>query len=123
MIDIILSFFAVLGIGLLGALLFDTLYFKKRIFELPMLIDLRNTKADEAWNIFEAVFMARKYPGGKAVISELIVLVSPSGSFTSIDTALQYLRVFDLPGSVFTGLNEWIPSLQNTPKNDGTKLS
>lgn len=120
MAEIILAFFAVLGIGLLGSLLFDALYYKKQCLDLPLLVDLRESDLEEAWNTLEAISFARKYPSGKAILRNVYVLVSTTNRALTEDLAYHYLRVFDLPGTVFTEHENWFSAYQNTPVKEGT---
>ena len=123
MVEILLAFFAVVGIGLLGSLILDAIYFRKIKRDLPMIVDMRKSGLEEAWETMEAISLAGKYPGAGEIIGRLIVLVSDDNPAVTEELALHYLRVFDLNGSVFTNKDCWYEPYQNTPERDGTNPS
>lgn len=123
MAEIILAFLAVIGIGLMGSMILDAFYFRKNRYEFPIIIDLRQDGLEQAWNKLEALAMARKTAGGRGVINNLIILVSESNPAINEALANHYLRVFDLPGTVFTDEEDWSTGCQNTPETEGTKPS
>lgn len=123
MIEILIAFFAVMGIGLLGSVIMDALYFRNRQYDLPLIIDLRSSGLEDAWSKMESVALARKSPGGRAILCDLIVLVSLSNDAVTEGMANHYLRVFDLPGTVFTEEEAWYAPYQKTPEKDGMNPS
>ncbi len=117
---IILAVFAVIGIALLGVLLFDALYFKGKEFYYPMVLDFRYIGPKEAWEILESISMAKKYPGGRSILCRLILVTRSDNNALPEDLAWHYLRVFDLSGTVFDETENWADLLQKTPEKEGT---
>ena len=101
MIEIILSFFAVIGIALLTVRICDTIFYHKFHIRLPLIVDLRGKTEEEAIEIFELIASVRQRSSGKAAISDLIVLIGRGGSFHR-EAAYHYIKIFDLKGTVYS---------------------
>ncbi len=107
MIEIVLSFFAVIGITLLTVRIFDTIFYHKVHVRLPLIVDLRGKTEEEAIEIFELVASVRQRCSGRAAISDLIVLIERGGAIRR-DTAYHYIKIFDLIGTVYSdGQESW----------------
>ena len=122
--EIILAFFAVVGLTFIGIGVFEVFYYRNRSYYLPMIVDLRDKNQDEAWELLEAISLLRRQKSGQAVIQELFLIFAPDHPELSEEKLYHYLRAFDLPGTVFCdGDTAWMAPYQKTPVREGTKSS
>ena len=105
MTEIILSFFAVIGITLLAMQFCDYIFFHKFKPNLRLIVDIRNRDEKEIIEIFELITTVRQKTSGKSTISELIVLTNTLEDKKS-DIAKRYMEVFHLEGTLFENGNE-----------------
>ncbi len=99
MAEIIISFFAVIGITFLGIYLCDFFFFRKFYHKLSLIVDLREKNELETIEIFELILSVRERKSGKAAVGELIVLVKKE----AIDVrriANHYIHSFHLSGKI-----------------------
>ena len=120
MSEIVLSFFAVIGITLLGLLLFDRLAYRHRRYNGKLILDLRGKCTDERWDMIECAAYTYRKPCGRSVMGEVILLIESDGAEEE-EKLLRYLSYFDLPGSVvFDDKTGMIP-LQNMSAKEGER--
>lgn len=105
MTEIILSFFAVIGITLLTLQFCDYIFFRKFKSVLPLIVDLREKNPKETIEIFELITTVRQKTSGKAAISKIIVIIDSKNDQIA-NIAQRYMDIFQIPGSIFTN-NEW----------------
>lgn len=102
MSNIILSFFAAIGIVLLVVRIGDYLFYRKCKFCLPLVVDLRKKDAEEIIEIFELITTVRNRTSGRAAISDLIILSDQRDTLQS-DLIQYYINSFDLRGKIYYG--------------------
>ena len=102
MAEIILSFFAVIGITFLGIHFCDFLFYRKFSHKLSILVDLREKNELETIEIFELILSVRDRKSGKAATGEIIVLTKKDACDVS-RIANYYINSFHLTGKI---LNE-----------------
>lgn len=99
MAEILVSFFAVIGITFLGIYLCDFFFFRKFSHKLSLLVDLREKDEIETVEIFELILSVRDRRSGKAAIGEIIVLTKNN----AIDVrriAYHYINYFKLSAKI-----------------------
>lgn len=107
MTEIILSFFAVIGITLLTLHICDFIFFHKFNKDLPLIVDIRWKDAKEVIDIFELITTVRQKASGKAVISRIIILTN-SYTDQNSNIAKKYIETFQIPGELYEeGNEEW----------------
>ncbi len=99
MAEIIISFFAVIGITFLGIFLCDYFFFRKFSHKLSLLVDLRAKNEVETIEIFELILSVRERRSGKAAIGEIVVLTKDTATDVR-RIANHYINSFRLPGKV-----------------------
>ena len=108
MSEIILSFFAVIGITLLAMQICDFFFFRKFHPKLPLIVDIRKIEEKEIIEIFEVITTVRQKTSGKSAISELIILTDSLYDKKS-DIAKRYMETFRIEGAFYeTGDNSWM---------------
>lgn len=100
MIEIILSFFAVIGITLMALIFCDFLFFRKFDQTLPLIVDLRTLSESEVIETFELITTVRQKTSGKAAIGKIIVLVR-NDEAEKRKLANHYMKVFHIPGTLY----------------------
>ena len=101
MSEIILSFFAVIGITFLAIYTCDYFFFRKFGHKLSLIADLREKNEAETIEIFELILSIRERQSGKALLGEMIVLVNKE-SRDVIRIAKHYMDFFHLDGNIYT---------------------
>ncbi len=99
--EILLSFFAVIGITLLVMQICDFFFYKKVKENFSLILDFRNKDEEEIIQILEMIGTVRARESGKAAISNLIVLIQEDRDHFK-EIIYHYLKVFQLPGTVFS---------------------
>lgn len=103
MTEIILSFFAIIGIVLLSIHMCDYFFYRKYKENLPLFVDLREKSELEAIEILELIATVRQRKSGRAAISELMILIR-SDSKIKRDDIYHYLKIFNIPGTVYENI-------------------
>ncbi|MBR5294999.1 MAG: hypothetical protein IKU24_00235 [Clostridia bacterium] len=99
MAEIIISFFAVIGITFLAIYFCDYIFFRKFYHKLTLLIDLREKSELETIEIFELILSVRDRKSGKCATGEIFVLTKES-QHDVIRIANHYIKSFQLPGKI-----------------------
>jgi hypothetical protein len=107
MVEILLSFFAVIGIILLAIQFFDFLFYRKFNPKINTVVDLRNCDLEESVRILELLSGVRNRKSGKAATGKLIFLTKRNHRFRD-DLLWHYIKIFDLDGIVVHNLEEEI---------------
>jgi len=102
--EIILSFFAVIGITLLVLNGMDFIFYKKYKPNVTLKISLETTEESELIRIFELVSTVRKAPCGKALIQKIEIEL-PMIEAKKQELLLYYLKLFELENSVLIWKN------------------
>lgn len=105
MTEIILSFFAVIGITLLTLQFFDFIFFRKFNPNLPLIVDLRNKDKKEIIETFELISTVRQKTSGKSAITKLIVLTKNTCD-EKANIAKKYMEIFHIPGEIYDQNNQ-----------------
>lgn len=100
MTEIILSFFAVIGITLLLLHFCDYLFYRKFHPNLTLFVDLRSKCEEEAIEILELLSTVRSKKSGQAAIGEIVILIKRHQNLDD-KVLYHYLNVFQLPGKVY----------------------
>lgn len=111
MLEIILSFFASIGIVLIAARVIDYLFYHNTKVPSTLLADLRQKTEEEAIEILELISSVRESYAGKAVIGEILVFIDEEE--LSRRTVEFYMKAFSLDGIIFSSEEaegEMIPS-------------
>ncbi len=103
MTEIILSFFAIIGIVLMAIHLCDFFFYRKCTENLPLLVDLKGKSELESIEILELIATVRQRRSGKAAISELMVLTDSSSEMQK-DELYRYLKIFGIPGTIYENI-------------------
>ena len=99
MSEIILSFFAIIGMLFLIIYICDYFFYRNFKQTLVLTIDLTEISSQECIEIFELITSVRQTTIGKAVISFVQVLVSETKD-EKANLAKEYMRVFKIPGTI-----------------------
>jgi len=101
MTEILLSFFAVIGITLLAIRICDYLFYRKTVLNAPLILNFSDKCEEEIISVLELIATVRQRSSGKAVLSRLVVLVKEDDIETH-RICEHYLNVFELPGLIFS---------------------
>lgn len=101
MTEIIISFFCVIGISLLIVHFLDYLFYRKYTPGCKLIVDLRKKNREEAIEVLELIGTVRSRKSGSAAIGDLILLIDGKNEIGR-DEVYRYLRVFSLPGTVYS---------------------
>ena len=101
MSEILLSFFAVIGVTFLVMMLMDFLFYRKANSDSVLLLDFREKSEEEMVEVFEMISTVRSRRSGKGAISKVIVILKKNGGISK-DRVYQYINAFSLNGAVFT---------------------
>ncbi len=105
MTEIILSFFAVIGITLLTLRICDFIFFHKFKPDLKLIVDIREKEAKDVIEIFELITTVRQNTSGKALASKLFIIINP-GDKHNHDIAKKYLDTFQIDGTFYEKVDE-----------------
>lgn len=103
MTEIILSFFAIIGIVLMAINLCDFFFYRKYKENLPLLVDLKGKNELESIEILELIATVRQRRSGKAAISEVMILTDSSSEIKR-DDIYRYLKIFGIPGTIYENI-------------------
>ena len=98
--QILISFFAVVGITLLGIRAFDFLFYRKFHSNLALLVDLRGKSPETVIEIFELIALVRLRSSGRAAISELKIVLDEGDTLLE-NLTHRFLREYHLPAVVY----------------------
>ncbi len=104
MLEIILSFFASIGIVLIAARFMDYLFYRNTKVPLTLLVDLRQKTEEEAIEILELISTVRQSYVGRAVIGEILVFIDEKE--LSRRAVEFYMKAFSLNGIIFSSEEE-----------------
>ena len=99
--EIILSFFAVIGITFLALRICDYLFFRNFQHFLSLIVDLRGKSEAETVEILELITSVGQSRSGRAVLSDLIVVV-PKEDPVIRQIANHYMTTFHLSGKIYS---------------------
>jgi len=99
MAEILLSFFAVIGMLFLLIYFCDYLFYRSFSQKMTLTVDTRNRTEEDCMEIFELITSLRQMTIGKAALNHIIILVSDLDD-NHAKLAYEYIRVFKLPGEV-----------------------
>ena len=99
--EIILSFFAAIGIALLTIKITDHFFYRKKRLNTILIVDLQKNSTDEILLALEAIASSYQSACGKAVISH-IIFIDDSADKQRQKLIEFYLEVFSLPGKVIS---------------------
>ena len=117
MTQIFISFFAVVGITLLGVRIFDFFFYRKFRPDLSLLVDLRNTSPEQTIEIFELIALVRLRASGRAAIPELKIILDENDSFTK-NLTRRFLCEYHLPSRIYESF-EQISRSEQSENTDG----
>ena len=103
MTEIILSFFAIIGIVLIAIYICDYFFYRKYKECLPLLVDLKGKSELESIEILELIATVRQRKSGKAAISELMILTDNTSEIKR-DDIYRYLKIFGIPGTIYNNV-------------------
>lgn len=99
MAEIILSFFAVIGLLFFVIYVCDYLFYRKFDQKLILTVDTRGMTVEQCMETFELIQTVRQMTSGKAAISFLTILVE-SENDEKAKIAKEYLRIFKIQGQI-----------------------
>ena len=99
MAEIILSFFAVIGMLFILIYLCDYLFYRNFNQSITITIDTRNMTIENCIDTFELINIIRQTSSGKAFISNLNVVVS-NYEEEKVKLAKEYMTFFHIEGSI-----------------------
>ena len=101
MAEIILSFFAIIGMMFLIVYVCDFIFYHKYHQTAVLTIDTRTMSMDVVIDMFELINTVRQTTSGKALVSNLLVIVSNLNDEKS-KIAREYMRIFHISGTIET---------------------
>lgn len=99
MAEILLSFFAVIGLLFFIVYLCDYMFYRNFHQNTKLTIDTRKMSVNACIDTFELVNTVRQTTSGKAILSDLLVIVSDSNE-EKARIAREYMRIFHIPGEI-----------------------
>ncbi len=99
MAEIILSFFAVIGIALLAIRFFDTIFYRKMETDIDLIVNLSKKSEEEIIALFELLSTVRSSKSGKAATGRIFYLCNEKSSLKQ-DVIYHYDKIFNLNGTV-----------------------
>ncbi len=99
MAEIILSFFAIIGVALLIDYLCDYLFFRKSEPDIKMTIDLRNKGEEELLDVFELLSTVSQRKSGQAITKNLDIIIDRNNPLMK-NMVADYIRVFHLRANI-----------------------
>lgn len=99
MSEILLSFFAIIGMLFLIIYICDYFFYRKFNQELILTFDISSLSAAECIEIFELITTVRQTTIGKAAIGKVLIL-SDDASCENTKLAKEYMRIFKIPGTI-----------------------
>ena len=95
MAQLILSFFASIGVILLVVELCDFIIYRKYRLNSRLIIDLRNKNEADVIEVFEALSGIRRKRSGRAVLREIKIISEDNSEKT--DYIRHYSKIFEIP--------------------------
>ncbi len=99
MAEIILSFFAVIGIVLLAIRIFDTIFYRKMETDIDLIVNLKGKSEEEVIALFELLSTVRSSKSGKAATGRIYYLCNEKYGIKR-ETIYHYDKIFNLNGTV-----------------------
>lgn len=99
MAEIILSFFAVIGMLFLIVYVCDYFFYRTYNENLVLTIDTRVMTIEACIDSFELISSVRQTASGRAILSNLCVIVSDYYD-EKAKLSREYMRVFHIPGKI-----------------------
>ena len=99
MSEILLSFFAIIGMLFLIIYTCDYFFYRNFNHELILTFDISALTAAECIEVFELITTVRQTTIGKAAIGKVLIL-SDDASSESTKLAKEYMRIFKIPGKI-----------------------
>ena len=99
MAEIILSFFAVIGILFFIIYLCDYLFYRNFHPSFTLTMDTRNMSVEACIDSFELINSIRQTTAGKAILSNLTIIVSDFDD-EKARLSKEYIKVFHIPGAL-----------------------
>lgn len=99
MSEILLSFFAIIGMLFLIIYVCDYLFYRNFKHELTLTVDVSFLSAAECIECFELITTIRQTTIGKAAIGKVIILTHDEND-ENTKLAMEYIRIFKIPGSI-----------------------
>ena len=99
MAEIILSFFAVIGITLLAIRIFDTVFYRKMSPDIKLIVNLDGKSEEEIIILLELLSTVRMSKSGKAATGRIYYLYNGKCCLRR-DEIYHYDRIFNLKGTV-----------------------
>ena len=100
MAEIILSFFAVIGITFLALQVCDYFFFRNFKHILSLIVDLRGKSVGETIEVLELITSVRQWQSGRSALCDLIV-VAPRDNPEIRKIASYYFTTFHLSGKIY----------------------
>ncbi len=97
--EIILSFFAIIGLMFLIIYICDYFFYRNYRHTLTLIVDIRKLTVEECIETFELITSIRRTTIGKAAIGSLLVLTSTQKQDVTY-LAKEYMRIFRIPGII-----------------------
>lgn len=101
MSEILLSFFAIIGMLFLIIYICDYFFYRNFKQTLILTVDLTKMSSQECIETFELITSVRQTTIGKAAIGYVQVLVSKAEDEKAA-LAKEYMRIFKIPGAIQT---------------------
>ncbi len=101
MAEILLSFFAVIGILFLIVYSCDYAFYRNFKSDMTLIVDTRNKTVEQCIDAFELINSVRQMSSGKAVLNFILVVVNNEND-DKAKLAREYMRVFQIRGSIRT---------------------
>ncbi len=99
MAEILLSFFAVIGLMFLVIYICDYFFYRKYNQRLTLAIDARKMSIEQCIDTFELINSVRQTTSGKAAIASILVIVENENN-ENIKIVREYMRIFHIPGEI-----------------------
>ena len=100
MAEILLSFFAVIGMLFLIIYLCDYFFYRNFHPVLSLIVDTRKMTEQECIESFELITSLRQTTSGKAAIGNLVVLVADTNEIKA-KLSREYMQIFRIPGEIY----------------------
>ncbi len=107
MAEIILSFFAVIGILFFIIYLCDYLFYRNFHPNFTLTLDTRDMSLEACIDSFELINTVRQTAAGKAILSNLSIIVSDFDD-EKARLSKEYIKVFDIPAVLQERTNDLI---------------
>ena len=99
MAEIILSFFAVIGLMFVTIYTCDYLFYRKFKQKMTLVVNLSKSSIIECIDTLELIATIRQMTIGKAAIPFVQIIIAPS-DLEAKKLVQEYMRVFKIPGEI-----------------------